>query len=120
MQLLADHLVELEVVSWISDETVRRRLKKTTSSPSWREQRPKRFGRFAAGNANRGASPRERPSSCGAWRMEDVLDLYAQPYDEVRPVVCSDEKPYQLLANITPDLSAQPGQARRQDDEYTR
>ena len=36
MQLLADHLVELEVVETISDETVRRTLKKTTSSPGRR------------------------------------------------------------------------------------
>jgi hypothetical protein len=33
MQLLADRLVELAVVDAISDETVRRTLKKTTSSP---------------------------------------------------------------------------------------
>ena len=33
MQLLADKLVELEVVDTISHETVRRRLKKTASSP---------------------------------------------------------------------------------------
>jgi hypothetical protein len=33
MQLLADRLVELQVVDAISDETVRRTLKKTTSSP---------------------------------------------------------------------------------------
>ena len=32
LQLLADKLVELQVVDWISDETVRLRLKKTTSS----------------------------------------------------------------------------------------
>lgn len=36
MQLLADRLVELEVVPAISDETVRRTLKKTTSSPGRR------------------------------------------------------------------------------------
>ncbi len=27
------------------------------------------------------------------WRMEDVLDLYAEPYDPQRPVVCFDELP---------------------------
>jgi hypothetical protein len=27
------------------------------------------------------------------WRMEDVLDLYAEPYDPQRPVVCFDEQP---------------------------
>ena len=32
-----------------------------------------------------------------AW-MEDVLDVYELPYNPERPVVCMDEKPYQLLA----------------------
>jgi len=31
--------------------------------------------------------------------MEDILDLYESEYDEQRPVVCVDEKPYQLLDN---------------------
>lgn len=30
-------------------------------------------------------------------RMEDVLEVYSRPYDEKRPVVCMDEKPFQLL-----------------------
>jgi len=30
--------------------------------------------------------------------MEDVLDVYARPHDPKVPVVCMDEKPYQLLA----------------------
>lgn len=29
--------------------------------------------------------------------MEDVLDVYELPYDAKRPVVCMDEKPYQLI-----------------------
>ena len=29
--------------------------------------------------------------------MEDVLGVYELPYDLMRPVVCMDEKPYQLL-----------------------
>lgn len=29
--------------------------------------------------------------------MEDVLDVYELPYNPDRPVVCMDEKPYQLL-----------------------
>ena len=29
--------------------------------------------------------------------MEDILDLYQQPFDEKYPVICVDEKPYQLL-----------------------
>ena len=39
--------------------------------------------------------------------MEDVLDLYAEPYDPQRPVVCFDETSTQLLAE-TPPLSAAP------------
>ena len=31
-------------------------------------------------------------------RMEDVLDLYAEPYDPQRPVVCFDETSKQLVA----------------------
>ena len=30
-------------------------------------------------------------------RMEDVLDLYAEPPDPLRPVVCFDETPRQLI-----------------------
>ena len=35
-------------------------------------------------------------------RMEDVLDLYAEPYDPKRPVVCFDETSTQLLAGTPP------------------
>ena len=44
--------------------------------------------------------------------MEDVLDLYAQPYDPRRPVVCFDETSTQLLADTRPPLPAQPGDRR--------
>ena len=52
--------------------------------------------------------------------MEDVLDLYAEPYDPQRPVVCFDETSTQLLAETRPALPAQPGLPRRQDYEYRR
>ena len=32
------------------------------------------------------------------WRMEDVLDLYEQPYDSNKPLICFDELPYQLVS----------------------
>ena len=32
--------------------------------------------------------------------MEDVLDIYELPYDPMYPVVCMDEKPYQLLGDV--------------------
>ena len=52
--------------------------------------------------------------------MEDVLDLYAEPYDPQRPLVCFDETSTQLLAETRPALPAQPGRPRRQDYEYRR
>jgi DDE superfamily endonuclease len=52
--------------------------------------------------------------------MEDVLDLYAQPYDPQRPVVCLDEKPVVLHAEARPRLPARPGQIERRDYEYVR
>ena len=52
--------------------------------------------------------------------MEDVLDLYAEPYDPERPVVCFDETSTQLLADISEPLPAKPGTLRREDYEYLR
>lgn len=52
--------------------------------------------------------------------MEDLLDLYAEAYDPKRPVVCFDELPYQLLAEVNAPLAAQPGTPQRQDYEYER
>ena len=52
--------------------------------------------------------------------MEDVLELYAEPYDPRRPVVCFDETSTQLLAEARPPLPARPGRPRRQDYEYRR
>ena len=52
--------------------------------------------------------------------MEDVLDLYAEPYDPRRPVVCFDETSTQLLADAREPLSAMPGRPRREDYEYRR
>jgi hypothetical protein len=52
--------------------------------------------------------------------MEHILTLYTRPYDPFHPVVCFDEKSYQLLADSRPSLLIRPGQARRQDYEYRR
>ena len=52
--------------------------------------------------------------------MEDVLDLYGEPYDPERPVVCFDGTSTQLLADIREPLPAAPGRPRRQDYEYLR
>lgn len=52
--------------------------------------------------------------------MEDVLDVYTRPYDRSRPVVCMDEKPYQLLAHLRDPIPAAPGADYKQDSEYRR
>ena len=52
--------------------------------------------------------------------MEDVLDLYEEPHDPERPVVCFDETSTQLLAETRPPLPPRPGRPRRQDYEYRR
>jgi transposase len=52
--------------------------------------------------------------------MEDVLELYAEPYDPRRPVVCFDELPYQLREHVVPPQAAAPGQPARIDYEYAR
>lgn len=52
--------------------------------------------------------------------MEDVLDLYAAPYDPARPVVCFDESPKQLIGEVREPMPPQPGTPARQDTEYQR
>jgi hypothetical protein len=52
--------------------------------------------------------------------MEDVLDLYQEPYDEKRPVVCFDESPEQLIEEVRQPLPPEPGQPARFDVEYKR
>ena len=48
------------------------------------------------------------------------MDLYAEPYDPRRPVVCFDETSTQLLAQTRPSLPPRPGIPLRQDYEYRR
>ena len=52
--------------------------------------------------------------------MEDVLDLYAEPLDPARPVVCLDESPLQLICEVRERIPAAPGQLERVDYEYRR
>ncbi len=52
--------------------------------------------------------------------MEDVLGVYARPYDPAYPVVVMDEKPLQLLADARPGTLAAPGRPAREDSEYIR
>jgi hypothetical protein len=52
--------------------------------------------------------------------MEDVLDLYEAPYDPTRPVVCFDESPKQLIAEVREPIPVEPGAPARYDTEYER
>ena len=52
--------------------------------------------------------------------MEDVLDLYAEPYDPERPVVCFDETSKQLLAEKRSPIPPKPARRERYDYEYQR
>ena len=93
--------LELGLASSMSHEGVRKRLKKTFSSRAEAGVIPKVSAEFVA-------------------NMEDVLDLYAEPYDPQRPVVCFDETSTQLLAETRPSLPPRPGLPLRQDYEYRR
>ena len=103
LELLADEFVRLTPHESLSRETVRRRLAENELKP-WQQKMwciPKVDAEFVE-------------------RMEDVLELYAEPFDPARPVVSFDEKPYQLLAETRVPVRAQPGQPARIDYEYRR
>ena len=103
IELLAGEMVRLTDHGSLSGETVRRRLAENKLKP-WREKMwcvPKIDGEYVA-------------------RMEDVLDLYAEPPDPARPVVCLDESPVQLIGEVREPIPASPGQIERVDYEYRR
>ena len=103
IELLAGEMVRLTEHDSVSRETVRRRLAENELKP-WREKMwcvPKIDGEYVA-------------------RMEDVLDLYAEPLDPARPVVCLDESPLQLIGEVREPILAAPGQRERVDYEYRR
>jgi len=52
--------------------------------------------------------------------MEDVLEIYAQPYDAVFPVVCMDEQPVQLTKETRRPIAATMTHPKRVDYEYER
>ena len=52
--------------------------------------------------------------------MYDVLDLYEEPYDPERPIVCLDEKPKQLLSDKRKPIPIKPGRSEKYDYEYVR
>jgi len=53
-------------------------------------------------------------------KMEDVLKTYERRYNPRSPVVCLDEKPITLHADVRPSTAAVPGREARRDNEYQR
>jgi transposase len=103
LKLLANALVELIEHPSVSCETVRRRLDDNDLKP-WQRKMwciAKIDGEYIA-------------------RMEDLLDLYAEPHDPKRPVVCFDESPIQLIGEVRVPIVAKPGKRYRYDSEYKR
>jgi len=52
--------------------------------------------------------------------MEDVLEVYSRAYNPARPVVCMDEKPYQLLGEVREPIQMKQGTVKKVDSEYKR
>ncbi|MBU2054414.1 MAG: IS630 family transposase, partial [Proteobacteria bacterium] len=104
LRLLADKVVELAYIDSISHEAVRRVFKKNEIKP-WQRKGwvipPEQNGSFVA-------------------NMEMVLDVYKRPFDPLYPVVCMDESPKQLIAEIKVPIPASPGKAAKHDYEYKR
>lgn len=53
-------------------------------------------------------------------RMEDILEVYALPYDSHIPMVCMDEKPFQLLEEKLEPIPMERGKVAKEDYEYVR
>jgi len=103
MQLLAGEMVKLTEHGSLSRETVRRRLGEKDIKP-WQRKMwciPKIDAEYVA-------------------RMEDVLELYKEPADPVRPVVCFDESPTQMIGESRTPIPAKPGKRAKIDYEYRR
>jgi hypothetical protein len=52
--------------------------------------------------------------------MEDILDLYAEPFQPAYPVICFDELPYQMVSETQLPVPMQTGKPLRYDFEYRR
>jgi transposase len=103
LDLLAGEMVRLTSHKTVSRDTVGRRLDEVAIKP-WQEKM--------------WCVPAINPEYVA--RMEDLLELYAEPPDPLRPVVCFDETPRQLIGEARVPIRAEPGKPRRSDYEYVR
>ena len=105
MRLLADRLVECEIVGAVSAETVRQTLKKKNELKPWLKEcwciPPKADARFVCA-------------------MEDVLDVYHRKYGDDEVLVCMDETSRQQVKQTRVPQPARPGAPAAYDYEYER
>ena len=105
LKLLADRLVECEIVESISPETVRQTLKKTNSALPWLKEcwciPPQGSAEFVCA-------------------MEDVLEVYQRRYGDNEVLVCLDETSKQQVKETRLPRPARPGAAGSYDYEYER
>ena len=94
-------MVELGVVDSLSHESVRLHLKKHPQAVAEKAAEYSQGERGVRGGHGGRAG-----------------DLYAEPYDLQRPVICFDEISMQLLAETWTSLPTKPGRPRREDYEY--
>ena len=103
LRLLADRLVECEIVESIHPETVRKTLKKRTQALAERVL----------------VHPPEG-SSDFVCAMEDVLEVYHRPYEDNEVLVCLDETSKQQVKETRLPRPPRPGSAVAYDYEYER
>ena len=99
LRLLADRLVELQVVESVSPGDGPQGAKKNELQPHRSEYwciPPEANAEFVCA-------------------MENVLETYQLPYDADEPVVCFDERSVQLIGEVTPPLEAEPATASSRD-----
>lgn len=103
LALLADEMVRLTSHKTLSRDTVKRRLAEMSLKP-WQEKMwciPTLTAEYVT-------------------RMEAILALYAEAPDPLRPVVCFDETPRQLIGEARVPIRGEPGKPTRSDYEYVR
>ena len=109
LKLLADRLVECEIVESISPETVRQTLKKTNSALPWLKEcwciPPQGSAEFVCAMED---------------VLEDVLEVYQRQYADNEVLVCLDETSKQQVKETRLPRPARPGAAGSYDYEYER
>lgn len=104
LRAFTERIIGLEIIEQTSYETVRTVLRHNELKP-WQE---KQWCIARTGDGNY------------AYHLEEVLDVYVQPYNSRRPQVCIDEGSVQFTTDLTAALEMKPGQVKKVDYQYER